>query len=202
MVISSLSMGRFIIDNNTSEQKSGLILWFTGLSGSGKTTVAERVSFRFQESNISVQIIDGDQIRATRHKHLGFNENGIKTNNVLIANLCKERRKNSDLVIVPIISPYRESRSGARMKLHPGFYEIYFSASLEYVSRRDVKGLYAKASTGSINNMIGVSSSNPYQPPESPDMIINTEKEKIPQSVEKLFRFTMKHLKMNHSNQL
>ena len=88
------------------------------------------------------------------------------------------------------------------MKLHPGFYEIYFSASLDYVSQRDVKGLYAKAAAGSINNMIGVSSTNPYQPPESPDIIINTEKEKIHLSVEKLFRFTMMHLTMNHTNQL
>jgi len=195
-------MSGFLMGNNISEQKSGIILWFTGLSGSGKTSVAESVSVCFQEINISVQIIDGDQVRATRHKYLGFSEKEIKINNALIANLCKERRMHSDLVIVPIISPYRQSRSEARIKLHPGFYEIFFSASLDCVSRRDVKGLYAKAATGSINNMIGVSPTNPYQPPESPDIIINTEKEKIQLSVEKLFRFTMMHLTMNHTNQL
>ena len=129
---------------------------------------------------------------------MGFSESDIKTNNALIANLCLEERKNSDVVIVPIISPYRQSRRDARMKLHPGFYEIYFSASLDYVSQRDVKGLYAKSVAGSINNMIGVSSTNPYQPPESPDFIINTEKENIQQSVENLLRFSMKHLSVNH----
>mgnify|MGYP001168194148 CR=1 FL=1 len=186
---------------NICEQESGAILWFTGLSGSGKTTIAERISVCLQESNISVQIIDGDQVRASRHKYLGFSEKEIKINNALIANLCKEKRKHSDLVIVPIISPYRQSRRDARMKLHPGFYEIYFSASLDYVSQRDVKGLYAKSAAGSINNMIGVSSTNPYQPPESPDFIINTEKENIQQSVENLLRFSMKHLSVNHANQ-
>ena len=187
--------------NNIFEQKPGIILWFTGLSGSGKTTVAERVSTRIQEKDISVQIIDGDKVRKARHQHLGFSEKDIKTNNALIANLCNEKRKNRDLVIVPIISPYRQSRRDARMKLHPGFYEIYFSASLDYVSQRDVKGLYAKSADGSINNMIGVSSTNPYQPPESPDFIINTEKENIQQSVENLLRFSMKHLSVNHANQ-
>ena len=104
-------------------------------------------------------------------------------------------------MIVPIISPYRQSRKDARMKLHPGFYEIYFSASLDYVSQIDVKGLYAKSAAGSIDNMIGMSQTNPYQPPESPDFIINTEKENIQQSVENLFRFSMKHLSVNQVNQ-
>ena len=149
----------------------------------------------------TVQIIDGDKVRKGRHQHLGFSEEDIKTNNSLIANLCNEERKNRDLVIVPIISPYRKSRKDARMKLHPGFYEIYFSASLNYVSQIDVKGLYAKSAAGSINNMIGVAKTNPYQPPESPDFIINIEKENIQLSVENLLRFSMKHLSVNHANQ-
>ena len=114
--------------NNIFEQKPGIILWFTGLSGSGKTTVAERVSTRIQEKDISVQIIDGDQVRTTRHRHLGFSERDIKTNNELIVNLCVEERKIFDVVIVPIISPYSQSRREARIKLQPRFYEIYFSA--------------------------------------------------------------------------
>ena len=134
------------MDNNICEQKPGIILWFTGLSGAGKSTVAERLLTRLQESNFSVQIIDGDWVRETTHRHLGFTESDIKTNNALIANLCLEERKNSDVVIVPIISPYCQSRKDARKKLHPGFYEIYFSASLDCVIQRDVKGLYAKSS--------------------------------------------------------
>ena len=79
------------MDNNICEQKSGIILWFTGLSGAGKSTVAERLLTRLQESNFSVQIIDGDKVRTTRHLHLGFSESDIKINNVLIIDLCAEK---------------------------------------------------------------------------------------------------------------
>ena len=116
----------------------------------------------------------------------------------MIVNLCVEERKNFDVVIVPIISPYSQSRMEARIKLQPRFYEIYFSANLDCVRQRDVKGLYAKSDSGTINNMIGLSSVNPYQPPESPDLIIDTENESIQQSVEKLLRFSMKHLTVSH----
>ncbi len=186
------------MDNDICEQQLGVILWFTGLSGSGKSTIAERISACLQESNISVQIIDGDQVRTTRHRYLGFSERDIKTNNELIVNLCVEERKNFDVVMVPIISPYSQSRREARIKLQPRFYEIYFSANIDCVRQRDVKGLYAKSDSGTINNMIGVSSANPYQPPESPDLIIDTENESIQQSVEKLLRFSMKHHTVSH----
>ena len=156
----------------------------------------------FKKKKISACIIDGDWVRETTHRHLGFSESDIKTNNALIANFCLEKRKTSDVVMVPIISPYCQSRKDARMKLQPWFYEIYFSASLDCVIQRDVKGLYAKSSAGSINNMIGVSITNPFQPPKSADFIINTEKESIQQSVEKLFNFSMICLsKVNHTNQ-
>jgi len=190
------------MDNNICKQISGIVLWFTGLSGAGKTTIAERISACLQEINISVQIIDGDQVRTKLHRHLGFSERDIKTNNELIVNICVEERKNFDVVIVPIISPYSQSRRVARIKLQPRFYEIYISANIDCVRQRDVKGLYAKSDSGTINNMIGVSSANPYQPPESPDLIIDTENESIQQSVENLFRFSMIHLTVNHTNQV
>ena len=191
------------MNDYTNHKSHGIILWFTGLSGAGKTTVAEGVLSGFQKKNISACIIDGDWVRETTHRHLGFNESDIKTNNELIANLCLEKRKNCDVVIVPIISPYCQLRKDARMKLHQGFYEIYFSASLYCVIQRNVKGLIAKSSAGSINNMIGVPITNPFQPPKSPDFIINTEKESIQQSVEKLFNFSVNLLgKAKHTNQI
>jgi len=188
------------MDNNIYKKKSGLILWFTGLSGSGKTTIAEKLSTHLEESNISAQIIDGDQIRTTHHRYLGFSERDIKKNNELIVNICVKERKIYDVVIVPIISPYRQSRREARIKLQPRFKEIYLSANIACVRERDVKGLYAKSDSGTIANMIGVSSSNPYQPPESPDLIIDTENENIQQSVEKLYPFTMKSLTIDHTD--
>ena len=190
------------MDNNDRSKSSGIVLWFTGLSGAGKTTVAEGVLVSLQEKNISAHIIDGDMVRTTCHQHLGFSEVDIKSNNALIADLCVEKRKNYDVVMVPIISPYRQSRREVRMKLHPGFYGIYFSASLDCVRQRDVKGLYAKSANGLIKNLIGVSSTNPYQPPEHQDFVINTEKETIQQSVENLFQFAMTCIRVNHANQV
>ena len=190
------------MNDNTKPKILGIILWFSGLSGAGKTTVAEGVLSCFKK-NISACIIDGDSVRETIHRHLGFSKSDIKTNNELISELCLEKRKNNDVVMVPIISPYGQYRKDARIKLHPGFYEIYFSANLDCVIQRDVKGLYAKSSAGTINNMIGVSKTNPFQPPKSPDLIINTEKESIQTSVEKLFSFSLICLnKVNHTNQI
>jgi len=167
------------MDNNICEQKPGIILWFTGLSGAGKSTAAERLLTRLQESNFSVQIIDGDKVRTTRHRHLGFSESDIKINNVLIANLCAEERKNNNVVNVQIISPYSQSRRDAKKNLQQGFYEIYFSANVDYVRQRDVKGLYAQSESGSINNMIRVFIANPYQLPKTPNLVVNSENESI-----------------------
>jgi len=179
--------------NNSALISSGIILWFTGLSGSGKTTVAEGTLRMFQERGIRSRILDGDEIRSSKHRHLGFSEKDIKTNNKLIASLCAEERKRYDVVMVPIISPYGVSRSYARSKLSPGFHEIYFSVSVEWVRKRDVKGLYAKAACGEVKNMIGVSPTNPYEPPENADLVIYTEKETIQQATESLYCFALTH---------
>ena len=179
-----------MVDNSKS---LGIILWFTGLSGAGKTTVAEAVLTYLQKKHICTHIIDGDMVRATYHRNLGFSETDIKFNNAFIVDLCVEERKNYDVVMVPIISPYQQSRNEARKKLSPKFYEIYFSASLDCVRQRDVKGLYSKSKKGLIKNMIGISPANPYQPPKSPDFVINTEMETFHQSVENFLRFIVMH---------
>ena len=179
-----------MVDNS---KPLGIILWFTGLSGSGKTTLAEAVKASLKIINISVCILDGDIVRATNHQNLGFSESDIKSNNSLIVDMCVMERKNYDVVMVPIISPFHQSRKSARKKLSPKFYEIHFSASLDCVRQRDVKGLYSKAEKGLINNMIGVSPGNQYQPPISPDFVINTEIEPLPLSVEKFLQFIETH---------
>ena len=131
--------------NKINYQLPGIILWFTGLSGSGKTTVGNEILRMLQKQKISTRMIDGDEIRKTRNKHLGFSEADIKCNNNLIADLCAEQRNRYNVLLVPIISPYRQSRKDAKEKLSEKFYEIYFSASIDCVQQRDVKGLYAKS---------------------------------------------------------
>jgi adenylyl-sulfate kinase len=175
--------------NDYKDKSSGIVLWFTGLSGSGKTTVAKGLIKILESKSISSIVLDGDEIRNKRNSSLGFTERDIKLNNALIVELCLKERLNHRVVIVPIISPYSQSRNHARSVIGEGFNEIYFSASLECVIKRDVKGLYAKSARKKIKNLIGVASSNPYEPPCNPDLIINTEKESIRQSIECLYKF-------------
>ena len=150
------------------------VFWFTGLSGAGKTTVAEAVKEWLEKQGYSVLILDGDDVRNRLHKHLDFNERDIKENNFLICGLCLQYREEHDVILVPIISPYAQSRRRARDRLGEGFYEIFFNARLAIVAERDTKGLYAKAGRGEMDNMIGISSSTPYQPPTNPDLVIDT----------------------------
>ena len=172
-----------------SQSKHALICWFTGLSGAGKSTVAERVQRRLAEKCVRVLILDGDFVREKMHRHLGFSAPEIIENNRLIAEYCAKARDRYDVILVPIISPYKSSRRHARKVLEPHFYEIYCAANLSIVSERDVKGLYQKAGRGEVTNLIGFSPESPYEPPSSPDLILDTESETLDKSVGKLARF-------------
>ena len=152
----------------------GLVFWFSGLSGVGKTTVANLVREKLNSQGFKVSVLDGDDVRTRLHRHLGFSESEIKENNKLIVGLCESERKSADVVLVPIISPYVESRVSARLQLSPGFFEIYFVAAISILENRDTKGLYGKARNGEIDNLIGYSPNSPYEPPETPDLLIDT----------------------------
>ena len=154
--------------------KQGAIIWFTGLSGAGKTTIAEAVRRRLEAEGLTVSVIDGDTVRERLHRHLGFTEADIRENNRLIAGLCARERTQCDVVLVPIISPFAESRAAARAMLGRGFHEVYVKADLATVAARDTKGLYAKARGGEIDNLIGVSPDARYEAPAAPDLILDT----------------------------
>ena len=156
--------------------KKAKVLWFTGLSGSGKTTIALDLKEHLEKISKKVLLLDGDSIRSTMNKKLGFSEDDIESNNLKIANLVVENQNEFDIIIVPIISPYKRHREKVRELISANFYEIYINSSLDKCIERDVKGLYKKALKGEISNMIGLSSANPYEPPKNPDLIINTEK--------------------------
>ena len=175
--------------------KQGLVFWFTGLSGSGKTTVATAVKELLEAAGYAVLVLDGDDVRKRLHVHLGFSEADIKKNNQLIAGLCQEALRHYDVIMVPIISPYRVSRAEARLLLGKRFYEIFFAADLETVMQRDVKGLYKLARENKIRNLIGYSPSNVYEPPEAPDLIIDSRMETIEGSTDKLHGFILTQLK-------
>jgi adenylyl-sulfate kinase len=153
-----------------------IVLWFTGLSGSGKSTIADKLKKRLEKKGKKVLIIDGDMIRNTLHKHLKFTPSDIKKNNRLTVKLCASQRPAYDYIIVSLISPFRESRKQARKKLSPDFLEIYIKAGLRECIRRDVKGLYRQALAGNIKNFIGVSKNTPYEPPEKPELVVDTKR--------------------------
>ena len=156
--------------------KKALVLWFTGLSGSGKTTIAMALEERYKKLNKKVLVLDGDFIREKFHKMLGFSRKEIQTNNRLIAEMAKKQLNKFDLILIPIISPYEKDREMARKKIgNNNFVELFVNTPLNECIARDTKGLYQKAKNGEIKNLIGVSPSNPYEDPKNPDLIINTK---------------------------
>jgi adenylylsulfate kinase len=173
---------------SNTKLKKGLTCWFTGLSGSGKTTVTFALAKKIQEKypNIKIEILDGDEIRENLCKDLSFSKEDRMINIQRIAFLAGKISKHGVLVLVPVIAPYQEARDKARA-LSENFCEIYVKASIEEVTKRDVKGLYKKALSGEIKNFTGIS--DPYEEPKNPDLIINTEKETLDESVEKVLNF-------------
>lgn len=159
------------------------ILWFTGLSGSGKSTIADRLAETLENMNFKVLTLDGDNIRNTLNRHLQFTPENIKENNRSIVSLCEKYWTEYDFIIVSVISPFKESREYARVTLSPSFKEIYIRADLQECIRRDVKGLYEKALKGAINNFIGISPRTPYEEPLNPDIVVDTQHESIPDCV-------------------
>ena len=171
-----------------------LVCWFTGLSGAGKSTVAEGVVARLEGEGLRVLNLDGDAVRTRLHRHLGFTEPEIKENNRLIAELCVKNRDTFDVILVPIISPYESSRRDARTRIGDGFCEVYCKADLSVVSARDAKGLYKKAERGEINNLIGYSPETVYEPPSAPDVVLDTSDQSPEQAINGLYWFVRSKL--------
>ena len=174
--------------------KDGLVVWFSGLSGAGKSTIADGVNAKLTGANYRFCIIDGDNVRQSINRHLGFSRADILENNACIAELCKDARRKADVVLVPIISPYRAGRQRARSVLGDNFVEVYVKASLSCVSGRDVKSLYAKAKRGEIDNLVGFSPGSPFEPPDDPDLILDTEFESTAKSIDRLADFLKRRL--------
>tara|TARA_B100000686_G_C16780368_1_gene971396 strand:- start:993 stop:1523 length:531 start_codon:yes stop_codon:yes gene_type:complete len=173
-------------------KNKAFVLWFTGLSGSGKTSIAKSIKLIVEDQGKKVLILDGDKIRDKKHKDLGFSPRDIKLNNSLIAELCLKNIYKYDLILVPIISPFRDSRFHAKELLGNRFKEVYIQASIETLEKRDTKGLYRQQKNGLIDNLIGVSNKNPYELPKNPDLIINTDKLSLKESSERLKKFISK----------
>jgi adenylylsulfate kinase len=153
----------------------GFTLWFTGLSGAGKTTIAELVGPQLEERGLTVEYLDGDVVRTHLSKGLGFSKEDRDTNIERIGWVASRLTRHGGAVLVSAISPYEETRQKARELVEEfgPFVEVYVATSVEECARRDVKGLYEKAFSGEIKEFTGVS--DPYEEPTSPAIRIDTE---------------------------
>ncbi len=165
------------------------VFWFTGLSGAGKTTIALALKERLENEGRMVELLDGDVVRNTLHKHLGFTPEDIRENNRLIAELAKKRMEECDIILVPIISPFKDARALARKIIGDNFVELYVEASENTRVSRDPKGLYKKVHEGNIVNLIGYRGGIAYEVPEDYDIKITTETETLAESVDRVVRF-------------
>jgi len=153
----------------------GFTLWFTGLSGAGKTTIAELVGAELERRGLAVEYLDGDVVRTHLSKGLGFSKEDRDTNIERIGWVASRLTRHGGAVLVSAISPYEETRRKARelVEEHGEFVEAFVAASVEECARRDVKGLYEKAFSGEIKEFTGVS--DPYEEPANPELRIDTE---------------------------
>ena len=148
-------------------------IWLTGIPSSGKSTISILLKDYLQKKNMPVIILDGDEIRKTVSKDLGFSPEDRKEHNRRVIEIAKLLVKNNFTAIIPLISPYKETRDLARKEI-PNFVEVYVKASLDTCIKRDPKGLYQKAKNGEITNLTGLQS--PYEEPINPELILDTEK--------------------------
>ena len=163
--------------------KKGFTVWFTGLSGSGKTTITDRLLELFEARKIHIEVLDGDVVRTNLGKGLGFSKEDRDTNIRRIAFVCKLLTRNGAGVVAAAISPYREVREHARNEIK-NFVEVFVSCPVEVCEERDVKGLYAKARSGEIKQFTGIS--DPYEAPLNPEVVCETDKETVDESARKV----------------
>lgn len=182
-------------DRRKSNQHNSFLLWFTGLSGSGKSTIANFVEQKLHQKGIKTYTLDGDNIRKGINNDLTFSPEDRTENIRRIAEVANLMINAGIVTLAAFVSPYKKDRENIRNIVKDiNFVEVYINTSIEECERRDVKGLYKKARAGEIKNMTGISA--PYEEPENPDIEIKTEQMSIEESVYKILDYINIKLKI------
>ncbi len=175
-------------DRRKKNNHHSFVLWFTGLSGSGKSTLANAVAKTLFEQNIHCYVLDGDNVRHGLNSDLGFSAEDRTENIRRIGEVAKLFVDSGQIVLTAFISPFRQDRQLVRDKLEQDeFVEIYVRCPLETCEQRDPKGLYKKARRGEIRDFTGIDS--PYEPPISPELIVDTDEHSIEQCVQQIIAY-------------
>jgi len=173
------------MDNAKSKGQIGFTLWFTGLPCSGKTAVANKVAERLRERGLKVERLDGDIVRKSLTRDLGFSKEDRNENIRRVTFVAKLLTRNGVAVLTSFISPYRELREHARQEIG-NFVEVYVKCPVEVCMKRDVKGMYEKAIKGEIKEFTGIS--DPYEEPLNPEILLESDKETMEGSANKVIQ--------------
>lgn len=166
-------------------QDEGFVLWLTGLSGAGKSTIARLLEPELRRRGRRVELLDGDEVRTHLSKGLGFSREDRDTNVKRIAYVAGLLARHGVVAVAAVISPYRDARDWARRRTER-FVEVFVKCPLDVCAARDVKGLYARALTGEIPNFTGVS--DPYEEPDDPDIVVDTSEQSPEQSAQTILK--------------
>jgi adenylylsulfate kinase len=164
-------------------KQKGVVVWFTGFSGAGKSTIAEALTEKLRFEGYQLEVLDGDEIRENLTKDLGFSKEDRDTNIRRIGFVAKLLARNGVIVLVPVISPYRAIREEMRANID-NFLEVFVNAPISICEERDVKGLYKQVRAGKIKQFTGID--DPYEPPTNPEVECRTDLEDVSESVTKI----------------
>ena len=173
-------------------RNKGLVIWLTGLSGAGKTTLAGALEGALKAEGLRVETLDGDEVRENLSRGLGFSREDRDTNVRRIGFVARLLARNGVIVLASAISPYRQSRDDVRNSIENDripFVEVFVNCPIEVLIERDVKGLYEKALAGEIKNFTGIS--DPYERPLSADCLVDSSLESVEQSKERILSYLL-----------
>jgi phosphoadenosine phosphosulfate reductase len=171
-------------ETEPKEMHKGFTLWFTGMSGAGKSTISRLLELKLRQLGARVEVLDGDVVRTHLSKGLGFSKEDRDENVRRIGFVCELLARNGVIAVAAAISPYRDVRDEVRARI-PNFVEVYVECPVEVLAGRDVKGLYRRALAGEIAQFTGIN--DPYEPPLSPEVTVNSFQESPEESVEKIW---------------